>query len=184
MPTTSAPAATTLTAEIKITLDPVTQKYVDENAGGELTAKLSAWVTYWLQATAAGGFMLNPDEVKYIESISKVAVPSSKMLIAICEAATSRTAGQFSPKIEIDPSWIEPLKEIAAQQGRENVTSMIQDFVNDTIQEVYGYNLKPEATATFTRAQKKEIDEIVGKKNCFGADIYNWIKSIGKKKAA
>lgn len=181
---TATPEITAIQLNVRLTEN--ARKYLEDNGRDDWPGTLSKWVEYWLDNQARGGITVAADKADYLRTLAKTAVLDSDTLVKLVERGSQRKDGQFSVTVELDPSNEEPLKEIAKQQGRESVQEMLQEFFNDVISEVWGFNLKPEKTAAFTATQMAEIEKIVGRDpgKCFGKDIYEALVRLNRKKAA
>lgn len=177
-------AAEVLAVQLQVRLTENARKYLEENGREDQIETLSKWVEYWLDNQARGGFVVTAEHAEYLRTLAKKAVLDSDGVVKLAERAAQRKDGQFSVSIELDPSYIEPLADIAKQQGRASVQEMLQEFVNDVIGEAWGYNLPAERLARFTAAQWAEIEKIVGREAVFGKDIYEALVRLNRKKAA
>ena len=175
---------TTMGVTVQIPMTTEIRKYLEDNAFGDLPVTLSKWLTFWLENTAGGGLMLEAVDVELLSKLAGKPFMNSKQVIQMVQVALRREEGQCSFTVQIDPGWFEPLKEIAVSQGRASVEEMLTEFVNDVIEEVWGYNLHPDRVARFTLAQWKEVQEITGRASVTGTDILKSLQELKELRSA
>lgn len=149
-----------------------------KNPGTDASAGLSSHCNYFLLTYADGGFMLRPSDLRQLKVSTGREFASPAEIVKAVQMGENRDDGLHSVRVNIDPSFIEPLTDMAKQVGW-TVQEFITDAVNTMMTNGWLYELTPgTGPLFFSDSARASLDKIMGRKAYTGADVLAKIKAV------
>jgi hypothetical protein len=105
----------------------------------ELGRELTRLAKYFIAQHADGGMMMTKRDLDALENACGKVFQSPREIVDVVSAAMGREQGQYTIKANVDPAFIEPLKEIAAFQNC-TVDELLQNCINMALQNGWLYH--------------------------------------------
>jgi hypothetical protein len=94
----------------------------------------------WFENYANGGVMLSPDQVKKIEETVEKPVSNGSDVVNAVGASRNIQDGSHTFLLTLDPTWVQPLKDRAAEMGR-TPEELIDDMFSIGMENNWAYSL-------------------------------------------
>jgi len=121
-----------------------------------------------LEEMAEGGIMLSPVAMERIEQALESA--DEDTIVEACEKSAGRHGAQYSVSVEIDPMYIEPLRQNAEGQGM-TLDKFCSEVVNYAMDQGWFFTEVPAHVARMSAEEYESIGVAIGKPEWTVADL-------------
>lgn len=179
----NAPVNVNLTVQLPVSA----YNFLEKNAkNGDIQETLARWVQYFIVAQSGGGFILEPQDVDYLNNLSDgKKVRNSRDIVKLVEQGMKREDGQYDFVVSIDPAFIQPLTEYAEQSGL-TLQALIQNGCAMIWSCGWLYDLSPKdgRNIPFTESMLRDAALVAGKDSVDSSDIADMIAEVLSSRSA
>ncbi len=157
--------------------------WIEKTAGGRPpTEKLASYVKWFIRRQAGGGLMIEPDDMEYLAKLNEdVRFQTSKDVVRAVEKALKREDGQYSFQIQVDPEYVQPLRDQADFNGT-TVELLLSQIGNEVMANGWWQEFIPAngCIAPFDEKSTAATRRILGKFHFTGQDIAEALARLEK----
>ena len=171
-----------LTLNVQVTLSgPQIDKLTKEatkKTGKSIVEILSSVATGLLIDQADGGLMIDPTTATRLSEATGKEIERPEDLIPLVEKGLGKKGGSFIVEWVVDPTFIGPLQDLAAQQGT-TVEQLVQDGMNYAIGQGWLYAINPGPQPLNVNQEDMEyLKKTLEKKTITGTDVAQFIREM------
>lgn len=131
----------------------------------------------WFENYANGGVMLSPDQVKKIEETVEKPVSNGSDVVNAVGASRNIQDGSHTFLLTLDPTWVQPLKDRAAEMGR-TPEELIDDMFSIGMENNWAYSLDPTYQPPVYFPHPEILKGLTGKDRPTGAEVEKGIQQL------
>ena len=131
----------------------------------------------WFEGFANGGIMLSPDQIKSIEKIIGKPIANGNDVVNAAGASQNIQDGSRTFLLTLDPTWVQPLKDRAAEMGR-TPEDLVNDMFSIGFENNWAYSLEPSYQPPVYFPHPEILKGLTGKDHPTGAEVESGIKQL------
>lgn len=166
------------TAEVALT-EAQAKTIADSAKGQPLPATIQKLCQFFLNEHTNGGMLLRNTDLEAIEGVVGERIATAAEIVKAVMAGKGREDGQLTIKHRIDPALEDALKQTADWMGM-TISDVMEELANTVASNGWAYNWQPptDRQLNLTEEDYAVLQEMLGKKVVFGADVVAHLKSL------